>query len=333
MATILMIDPAPIGAGASSQLLVGPGGFDTVTGHSVVADTDGKVCLRDDNGTWTKNVNGAEFTVGIEIRREDTGGGNTEWIEFRNASAQILFAVYMRSDGVLEVRRGSTVLDTFATNIVRSDRVFIEFSWLGHDSTGAYEGKVDGTVEVADTNVDTLNATGPCTVIAVHNNNFGSKDTFARAIYATDGYQEYLGPGEPTFIPAAGDNGTNEWTRSTGAGDHYTHVNEVPFDDGAENLETSTSTATEDYDGGAIPVAGIPKVVARWSMAQRPAGGSGTHRLDIVSNSTPAAGSAKTPKNGSYGVSLEYFDEDPDGGGQPWTRSAVEALIYREVYP
>lgn len=329
----MCISPAQFGAGASVNLLVGPNGLDAVSGGSIIADSDGAIVYQQsDVGTGTQRIvpSGAAFTVGLDVRKISAGGSSGNFIWFEDAAAGNMFLLHLRSDGFMEVRRSSTVLATLSSNLIASARKMVEFSWLAHNSTGAYEVRIDGTVEVSDSGVDTIaTATSEAVNVRTDHSGSGAKYTRWRSMYITEGFQNYLNPGRAVFLPAASDDGTNDWVRSSGTGTHFSHVSEDPFDS-AKYLESNTPANAEHFGFGSIPIPGDPKLVMACSVAQRPAGGTGAITHDIDSGGNIGSGTARTPKDGAYGVVMEPFALDPDGS-VAWTRAAVEALISRMI--
>ena len=64
----------------------------------------------------------------------------------------------LNADGTLSVRRATTVLTTSANSISTDTWYFLEFKATIHDTTGAYDLRVNGVSWTSGSNVDTRNA-------------------------------------------------------------------------------------------------------------------------------------------------------------------------------
>lgn len=286
---------------------------------------------------------GLTYIVGGNFRFKEVGNslGYTfsisETITSINLTTQLTLAVSSISNK-LEVLRGNTagtILATGTTVILPDTWYYIEFKFNVHNTTGLFEVKLDGLVEIAEqTGLDTQDRTNnTCLALSVNRESTNSNDQFVDNLYvldtATTPNDSYIGPCDIKMLDVTGDSSV-AWT-PTGAGTtNADRVDEANPHDGdttyvASSVLNDKDLYTLEDSSAGIVVSGVKLVtIAKKTDA-------GTKDIDtLISVSATEQANTKSLTT-SYVGYADYFDTS-DGGTTEWTKTTLDsALIGVEV--
>lgn len=241
------------------------GRFGTVGGHAVNL---GLGTLDSNRGAFKNFAGSTETTwiVGAAVRFYGYSNGNPVMLlGFYEVGNGFHVGVWIDSTGHLLVRRGTTTLDTSTYIPPTSDFVYVEFKATVHDSTGAYELRIDGTDILSDTGVDTRNGgTGIVDRINFSGGvNSGDGAVFAYAIddiYMCDSVDsgiggipndDFLGDVRVESRLPSGNGATSNLLGSDGnSTDNYQLVDEVPPNGDTDYVESGTVGEKDTYAYG-----------------------------------------------------------------------------------
>ena len=212
-----------------------------------------------------------------------------------NASAQV------------EVQRGTTTLAT-STLTVPASGTWNHFAvkYNIHDSTGAYEVKVNGTSYVSGTGADTKEGSGNSEIASwgIPNGLYEHQMRYSLPVLwntSGDAPTDFMSGLHKTYtLRASADTAQEDWTAKS-AGNNFDEVKEAEADDDTSYNYTSTATDKDRLAVGDLPEtpAAIYAVQARTLRRQT---GAGAHKLKtgLYSGTTEAASAA-------IGVGIEYM--------------------------
>lgn len=171
-----------------------------------------------------------------------------------DADATVHVTVSVRSDGSIDVRRGTasgTVLGTASAGTFPTGA----YKHLGvkatlHDTTGAVTVQVDGVSVITLTNIDTKNAGTKTVFDSIRLVSLGGNSSDFDDWYACNGAgsanNDLLGDKKVLTVVPNGDGATTDFTPSTGSS-HFALVDEIPPNTSDYN-ESSTNGHVELYD-------------------------------------------------------------------------------------
>ena len=170
------------------------------------------------------------FVLGVAIRVASQW--ETRDIIAVNEGGTTHLMVGCTSAGYLCVKRAGIVLKTGTLPLPLNSWVYIEFKGVIHDTAGSYELRIDGSLEVSDTNVNTRNGlTGLWDRICLSapiQQTFSWYDDFYVCDLGGGGRNDFLGPIKiDTFMAQAGSGFWMDFVPSIG-GDHGAMVDEIP---------------------------------------------------------------------------------------------------------
>jgi len=282
-------------------------------------------------------ASGSTAIVGVGLYIDAVGtGGAIEFIQIKEgatvhmtlaltrtgaSSGQMKMAVY-RGDAV-------TLLGTSTYEVADDTWYYIEFKTTIHDTTGAYEVRVDGVNRLSASGVDTRNgATGVFNTFRVSCPVNGSNNTFIDDLYVLDGsggsMNDFLGPQSIQWLVAQSGDGSNaDWTPSTG-GDNGAMVDEnTPDADSTYN--TSTTVGHKDtYNLANLTLTGTIRGVQSVLRMRKTDASARTIKTVFRSNGTDYDQTEQEVLT-TYSNIVEPRATDPDTSAA-WTSSAVNAL-------
>lgn len=228
-------------------------------------------------------------------------------------------------DGTLSVQRGgpSTLATSAALGLANNIWYYIELDYTCHDSTGAFELRVDGATVASGSGVDTRNggtAGTPNTVQLVQQ---GSGYDFDD-LYCASGSTSFQGDCRVITSLPASDGADTGWTPSTGTA-HYACVDEIPQNGDTDYVSASTSVK-DTYGMAALGVTGTVRAVQTGAVARKDDAGSRSIKMVVRSGGTDYSGSTQ-----ALGTSYTGFwrvDPTDPGTAAAWTVSGVNAGEY-----
>ncbi|WP_407280618.1 hypothetical protein U5817_10060 [Aromatoleum evansii] len=232
------------------------------------------------------------------------------------------------STGMISVLLGSTVIATTTTSIaVASGYAYVEFKATIHDTTGAYELRINGVPALSASGIDTRNA-GNASVNAVRIGNTGTNGHISLFddFYACDSAgltnNDFLGDVRIDTIFPNGAGTHQSWTPSTGT-DHAALVDETAPN--TTDYLTGGAAGTKETLGlqdlsvnGAILGIQVNNAVSKTDA------GACTIKNLIRSGSSEASGQTFAPST-SYLYSSSIHEADP-ATGAAWLTAAINAL-------
>lgn len=224
-------------------------------------------------------------------------------------------SLWLRSDGKLEARRGSTVLGTGTAVISSTVHRWVEVNPTIDATTGAFYVKVDGVSDIAVTGADTNQTTNEYMTQWRFGEGAAASSTVSFTI--ADGYHvdatggvndDYLGNvrADAKLPTAAGS--TSGWTGA------YTAIDEATPNDDTDYLSTAagsaalSSFAMADLSGTIASVKGI--VVKTRGKRTDAGGGIIQHYVKVAAATT--TGADRQHAAGAYDTLKTPFDVQPD---------------------
>lgn len=157
-----------------------------------------------------------EWIVGIGWYTGNNSDPDTDFIEFMNGGIS-QFSLHLRADRRLEVRRGSTVIETGTVVLPLQDWAYIEFKALMHTSAGSYEVRVDRITDMSGSSINSaLGALNDADTVKFSSNGNNRFDDIYILDTATGVAVDFLGPKVVEGLLPTGDGDTQEWDESTG---------------------------------------------------------------------------------------------------------------------
>jgi len=249
-------------------------------------------------------------------------------LDLRNASG-VLLNLFVNASGLVEVRRGTTVLGTSTTAVLGANtESYVELCVLFDGTSGAFVLQVNGAEEASASAVNTADVavgTG-CTRLDLMGANsttghFGYTDLYVRE-RADIEVPGFLGPIIGHLINPTSDISV-DWTPDSGA-DNYARV-QTPAATGSY-IDSDTVDEVDEYGLASLP-AGVNNVLAvsRVSVSEAPDGGAPQISHGIKRGATEKYGAGLTVGVGGVLTQMTHFDTQPDDSS--WSVAAVNELV------
>ena len=198
------------------------------------------------------------------------------------------------------------------------------------DATGSIGVKIDGHTAIDYTGDTRISGAATCDYVYVHGG--GAVTNYDYLDDLVIGYGGFLGSVRCRELTPDSDT-TSDWTPSAG-GDNYAVVDETPASD-ADYNETSTNGHVDQLGLTTLDFAALaetPVALSPWVAAYMYEGTGDSIYVGLNSNGTVAktANALGTAATEYYWA---FYDEDPDGGGQPWDATSANAaeLYYESI--
>ena len=269
-------------------------------------------------------VSNARMTVGFAWRTTNASQSQTI-MEFREGSTTHGRLAY-NGNGTFTVSRSGTTLSGSPTanlGIAANTWYYLELDYTVHDSTGAYEFRVNGTNVASGSGLDTRNGgTGIIDTLAIQQPNATANDW--DDYYAASGSTSFQGDSRViTDMPNA-DGASSAWTASSGS--DYQCVDEIPYNSDTDYISTSTATADDTFAFPSTGVTGTVLGVQTQAIARKDDAAARNLALLVDSGGTLDVGSSQA-LGGSYAKYNRTDLVDPDTGSA-WAMTAVNAAEY-----
>jgi hypothetical protein len=251
------------------------------------------------------------------------------FIDFLNASNTVCLFIRAVSNAI-EVVRGSTVVGSGLTAVglggVGGQHYFegsIEFD----DATGRVAWRANnGSLEIDETNIDTLDAAGPITKMRIRHQANTAGGFFGHGyVRARDGTDNFWGRGMYKYHPYGEDVGDNDWTAVGTGTSNNDRISETDPDGDTTHLTSETDLDKERMDPPDVAISGAIRCLWNYQGSKQD-GASKLHSL----LDAPVAGEeieteGRSPTVGSYGGIATAYETDPDDE-TAWTEAKIEAL-------
>lgn len=265
----------------------------------------------------------ATMILGVAIRFDAFPGSSQQFIAFYDLTT-LGMNLRIKSDGEIEVRRGTTVLETTTSaGLTTGAWYHIEFKVVCANSpSGSYEVRVGGVNVASDTGLDTqagsnaFHTTFRLTGTSVSDTSAVQFDD----LYVCDGSgsvnNDFLGNMRVVTIRpnAVGDD--SDWTPT--AGDNYENVDESVADDDSTYVESDTPGDTDlyDFEDPSSFVTEIKGVMIVTDCRNTDALDFDIH-LVAKSGSTQSDGTAQAVGSTDYVTRTRILEDNPDTT-DPW---------------
>jgi hypothetical protein len=216
---------------------------------------------------------------------------------------------------------GDALLGTATTTLATDGTWYlIEVHYVPHVTSGTFQIKINGILEVDVSGVQTAPSTTSINGVWLHDQNF-SIDSYFDDFILDDA--AWIGNSKIQKISPSGAGNSTQWTPSTG--DNYACVDEIPASD-ADYVSSNTTGhldlfAAENLSG----TIGIIKCVQMQARAKYEGAPTPTHvQLALRSGGTDYFSADKTP-GGSFSNIGNIWETDP-ATAAAWTESGVNAM-------
>lgn len=282
------------------------------------------------SGYLGKTLASGVDTIIVGVAYKPSGNNASRPILTLREGATTHIELESSTSNVLQFTRAGTIIGPSAPGPNEGTWGWIEVKVTIHDTAGTIECRLNGTVIISATSLDTRNGgTGIINEVIVGGTT--ASDTAAGyyddlVILDTTGaapHNDFLGDvGIYTLSPTAAGSVT-QWTPS--AGSNYACVDELPSNT-TDYVEDSTAGHQDLYEMGSIgSVTGTVHAVKVTAVAQKSDSGSTQLKLLAKSGATTSASAAKALAAASYTQVDNIWIADP-ATGVAWTISAVDAL-------
>lgn len=245
-------------------------------------------------------------------------------------SSAIIWAVYdstsgtpsgtaqldIRGDGAghLRLTRGGTTLATSTNVLSASTWYFVEIKATIHNTTGAYEVRVNGSSTgwipaATGANTRGQSSNNFCDVISVQSGN-GISTCYIDDFYFLSGSapnNDFLGPQKIVTLFPSGSGNYSQWTGNYAA--NYANVNELTGDGDSTFNQSATANQIDSFTFDDVPT-GTIAAVQHTMMVRQDAGAARTIAPLQRSSSTDYAGTTLSCA-GSYQFLTDPRDTDP----------------------
>lgn len=263
----------------------------------------------------------ATYVIGHAVYFSSLPASDVPIAAFKESGTMHLNVTLTTGGAIVVKRAGTTVLAT-STNIFSASAYnYIEYKPTIHDSTGAFEIRVNGssTNWVALTGADTRNGgtSGVINEIFLMNDNVGQTgniDIDDLYICDTSGgtNNDFLGDVRIQAVFPTGAGNYTQWTPS--AGSNFQNVDENPSTDDTDYNLSSTATQIDSFVFGDVtPTSGTVYAVLGNMLVRKDDGGSRSIRALARLSGTDATGTAVSV--GSSYVNVQNVFETKPGGG------------------
>jgi len=235
-------------------------------------------------------------------------------------------SIRLNSSGRLVVSRAGTALATSTNTFSSNTWYWIEFKATIHNTTGAYEVKVNGTSTnwiPAATGANTRGTGSNNSATGIRIGNSSNVVQWYDDVVVAD---DFMGQVQGAFLRPAGPGNYAQWTPNSGSNDGAVRS---PFPDADNSFNSSTTSGDKDTfameklpSGGTPTILGVQHVI----LAKQDAGTQRTVRPKQRSSSTDYSGTGVNTGT-SYVYIVEAKPTNP-ATSAAWTKSGLEAAEF-----
>ena len=271
-----------------------------------------------------KGGSNARYTIGFAWRTANASTSQTIF-EYREGGTTHGRLAY-NGNGTFTVSRSGTTLSGSPTanlGIAANTWYYIELDYTVHDTTGAYELRVDEVSVASGSSLDTRNGgTGVIDRVVIQQPNGVANDW--DDYYEASGSTSFQGDCRViTDMPNA-DGTYTAWTASSGS--DYQCVDEIPYNSDTDYISTSSATTDDTFGFPSTGVTGTVLGVQTMAIARKDDAASRNLALLVDSGGTLDVGTSH-----ALGASYVPFERtdlvDPDTSSA-WSMTAVNAAEY-----
>ena len=283
------------------------------------------------NVTKTLPSSAATVVIGFNFNASALPGAAPRSIARLLYSGTVHVTLALNSSGTLSVTRAGTVLATSAATISLATDQYIELKATIHDTTGAYELRLNGVNILSATNVDTRNAsTASIDQISLGpDGNPAATTTYLYDdLYVLDTSgstnNDFLGDVRIDAIYPTADGTYTDWTPSTGS-DHYALVDEST-PNGTDYVSSSTAAEQDSFAMGSPPVLASEIIMGvRVKVAAlKDDAGSRSIKVGVRSGTTDSLSAAQALTT-SQMIYSHILETDPNTSAA-WLPGGIDAL-------
>lgn len=270
----------------------------------------------------------ARYTVGFAVALNSITA-DTDIINLREGGTIHGTLTFVSGGCKLRISRaGSIPADSGLLELRPGIYFFVEVDYTVHDSTGAWEVKVNGTTVISQSGIDTRNGgTGVINNMLLIQN--GGNNRTYDDMYFCSGSTSFLGPGRVITGMPTGDGGNTQWTPNTG--NRWAAVDEIPHNSDTDYIASSTSGQRNTFTFAALGITGTIKAVVLGLVARKDDAAVRQIKSTVRRSSTDYDGSKAVDMLAAYA----HFDGDvmavdPSDSGA-WTVSDVDSSEFGVV--
>lgn len=275
-------------------------------------------------------ANEAEFVVGFSVKGT---GPCCLWRAMDDATEQC--SLWLRSDGKLEARRGSTVLGTGTAVMSATIHRWVELYIVISATVGKFQVFVDGNLSSLDINVTGADTNQTANEYATQwRLGEGAAASGTVAFTIGDGYfldatggvnDDVLGSVRVKDSVASAAGTTSQFTANTG--NTYECIDDTTPDGDTTYITSSTSGHKSTFAWGNLSgtITSIPFIQLSSYIQKTDAGARTVEHVTRVST-TEDQGAAFTPSAGAYDYAHSPFDVQPDASA--WDQTDFNAAEF-----
>lgn len=271
------------------------------------------------------------YIIGFALKQDTLPPTEAFMCQFLESGAGHV-RLYVLNDGSIAVKRLTTTLGTSATGVVSGGATnYIEFKASIHDSTGAYEVRVNGASVLSGSGADTRNGgTGVVTSIEICGATSVDSDFDDVYICDTTGAvnNDFLGDVRcDAYFPSGNGNSSDLVGSDANSVDNYLLVDEASTDGDTSYVESSTAGDHDTYAFGNM--AHTPLTIHGVQIvASAKKDDAGARSIATVTRSGGADTDGATQAlSTSYVMYQEILEEDPDSSA-PWDKTGFDAAEF-----
>lgn len=289
-------------------------------GGLVVGSTSTSTSLSKSLSAVSTVIVGVAFKIGSTAQAGET-------IRLYEGATQHISLYY--SSGTFKLYRGSntgTLLATGTTSVSASTWVYIELKVTIHDTTGAYELRLNGVTEFSATNVDTRNGGTSGVVDSVSLGGYtGTFDDFYLCDTSGTTNNNFLGDCRIDTLYPSGAGNYTQFTPSTGS--NYTCVDETTPNT-TDYVSSATSGNRDSYAFADLAALGSESIYGVQVNAYAQKSDAGTRSLGTMVrlSGTDADGASVGLGTTTYSYISQVFEKDPSAAA--WTEANVNAAEF-----
>lgn len=272
-------------------------------------------------------INPAQATLyfGACFKMTVTATGANKGITFMDGTSDQIYVEFVSDNGVtayLKVKRGDgTLLGTGTRQLLNGNWYYIEFKATIHDSTGAFEVRIDEQTDITASNVDTKNTTNASVGVVGIYRNHNLYNLMMDGYITTDAF---LGDIRNDVAFPTADGSHTDFTPSTGV-NHYALIDEATPSI-SDYVASSTLNHIDTYDVTLASIGTAIKAVQLQVYADKSDGGARGLSPVIVSGTTTDVGTEWVLNEADDYYSAIY-ETDPDDSAT-WTEAKIAAAEF-----
>ena len=252
-------------------------------------------------------------------------------IYFRALDNGYQYYVRFSVNGQVELYNSGGLLETGTTQMQSDKWYYLEIKVTVHDTTGAYEVRINGNTDMSDTNVDTKsNATYDTVKDIYFAGVAGGNHWYFDDMYIANNIGSYvndfLGDIRVDALMPDGAGSNTDWTPSAGA--NYQCVDEVDINDDTDYVSETVTTSYDTYSfDDLVPTSGTVYGVCTRMVARKADAGSRSTKTATRISTTEYDHSDTHSMSDSYLMFRDIWEENPNTASA-WTISDINGAEF-----